>query len=911
MSEAEVENVENVDLTASDTGDADSEFQLPEDHNGNNVQDAIDDDDDGDDGDDADIQALVDPDHEAPPSDASDPGDDGSEDGAGSDVGLDLNDDDIQEPRWKRRCLQSCKPPWNLLYDKYVQFRTLYLLMRERIASLKAENRDLRAQVGRQAEVIAQLQNRKRQKTEPTWPNLLEKWITHGPGPHCPPGIQTWEDAYKLTCRETNMSSHPNVTHPDLRFRSATDAEEANGMGVGFIRNPEEYQRQGIFPFEQLDFSLQLKILRLVLVHDGEMVHAISRLDPYHEPSQVPRNCAGKISLLHRFHVGTSRISVTFATDPQAMLAPLSGRFAAGIKQRLQRIQDIEILWTGSQQLTYQPNIRGKFRSRRTVPLTWLGEASRLKTLIVHVQESSPSYIRRKHEPRGIIRYMRDKTEQQPNFRLFRSLRTLQGLDYINMLRGMETVSFFDYDKWIENKVKAPVRDFTFVMDVNNAVRRPKSDRDLKRSKFRNLALLIPDYRPRAEDRLALEKAIERKVPSGEPLTPPPEPDLSGTEDSQSNSGSDSDHSDDDSGGGSDRPDDGGLPEAGPGGRSAEGSGGADSTGGNTDSSSNNSNNSDNSNNSSDNDSDDDDSNDAAAVKMDNPGDRGLPSPSSSRGAGADSSAGNDTGRANDGGSGVNDGNSSAHDGSSGIVKSDSNDSTEERELGAVSQDGSEMEIRYDFNNNDKRFPSHSSEGTPARNELVIDLTGDNESESEPEPEASMQQTDALPNVIEAAPAQVDNAQLRKHTPIIQKQEEPENGAQNPEGSLFCLSPRGAEYAQYLARMDTPFPQHNGLFGIASSSTANRLISTPIRETREESSMFMSGTPYSQIVRSRSARGSRFNTRAPTSGSDRPADVIDLTTENIQRKRSWDRTSDEESELESESDANSPKRPRF
>ncbi|KAK7398228.1 hypothetical protein QQX98_012397 [Neonectria punicea] len=852
MSEAEAESVENVDLTASDTGDADSEFQLPEDHNGNNIQDAIDNDDDGDD---VDIQALVDPDHEAPPSDASDPGDDGSEDEAGGDDDPDLNDDDIQEPRWKRRCLQSCKPPWNYLYDRYVQFRTHYRLMRERVTDLRAENRHLRAQVGRQAAVIAQLQNRKRQKTEPTWPNSLENWITHGPGRHCPPGIQTWEDVYKLTCRETNMSSHPNVTHPDLRFRSATDAEEANGMGVGFVHNPEEYQRQGVFPFEQLDCSLQLKILRMVLVHDDKMVHAISRLDPYHEPSQVPRNRAGK------------------------------------------------------------PNIRGKFRSRRTVPLTWLGEASRLKTLIVYVQESSPSYIRRKHEPRGIIRYMRDKTEQQPNFRLFRSLRTLQGLDCIHMLRGMETVSFFDYDKWMENKVKAPVRDYTFVMDVNNAVRRPKSDRDLKRSKFRNLAPLILDYRPRAEDRLALEKAIERRVPSGESLTPPPEPDLSGTEDSESNSGSDSDHPDDDSGGGSDSPDDGGFPEAGPSGGSAEGSGGGGNTGSNPDNNSNNSNNSDNSNTGSDNDDGDDDSNDAAAIKMENPGDGGLPSPSSSGGTGEDGSAGNDTGGANDGGSGAINGENGVNDDGSGIVEIDSNDSTSEGESDAVSHNGSEMEIRFDFDDNDKRFPSHSSEGTPACfNELVIDLTGDeDESESEPD-EASMQQAS---NIGAPPDAQVDDAQIHERTgssPEIQKQEqveEPDNRAHNPEGSLFCPSPRGAEYADYVASMATPFPQQNGLFGTASSSPDHRPTATPMREIREESGMFTSGTPYNQIVRSRSARGSRFNTRAPTSGSDRPADVIDFTTENIPRKRSWDRTSDEESEVESESDMSSPKRLRF
>lgn len=174
-----------------------------------------------------------------------------------------------------------------------------------------------------------------------------------------PQGIQTWEDVYKLTCRETSeceslelllffftnssfadMSPHPNKTHPDLRLRTpnedeeevedekaaedeegAEDADELEGLQLG--AGNELVEVQGIFPFDQLDSNLQVEILRMVLVFDGQVVHAISRLDPYCEPTVVPLNCRGEISPLHRFHVGKSKVSVTFAQKPEDLLAPL------------------------------------------------------------------------------------------------------------------------------------------------------------------------------------------------------------------------------------------------------------------------------------------------------------------------------------------------------------------------------------------------------------------------------------------------------------------------------------------------------------------------------------------------------------------------------------------------------------
>lgn len=169
----------------------------------------------------------------------------------------------------------------------------------------------------------------------------------------------------------------------------------------------------------------------------------------------------------------------------------------------MQRLQYIEILWTGSQFLTHKKSARGKYTSRRTQPLAYLAEAIRLQTIDVHLKGSS--VIRRKHEPRAIIKFMKDKTAKQPNFRLFRSLRTLQGLDYLHCLRGLTRASFWDFDQWLEFKKQRAVRDFTFTRDVNNAVTRPKEDEDDLKARINSLASVIRSYVPTGDDKRALQ----------------------------------------------------------------------------------------------------------------------------------------------------------------------------------------------------------------------------------------------------------------------------------------------------------------------------------------------------------------------------------------------------------------------
>ena len=123
------------------------------------------------------------------------------------------------------------------------------------------------------------------------------------------------------------------------------------------------------------------------------------------------------------------------------------------------------MLWSGSQWLTYPQSLsspassssivansssilgpngnggaaaaaaRAKVVSRRTHNLLWLPEAIRLKTLAVHIRETSTSYTRRKREPAALTEHCAGLTEGQPNFRLTRSLRGLRGLDHSALQR--------------------------------------------------------------------------------------------------------------------------------------------------------------------------------------------------------------------------------------------------------------------------------------------------------------------------------------------------------------------------------------------------------------------------------------------------------------------------------------------
>lgn len=126
----------------------------------------------------------------------------------------------------------------------------------------------------------------------------------------------------------------PN-THPLLKLCSPTNDEEAKALGgeAECCTPPPDRRRRcsspaeqdpSPFRFDDLPDDIQVKILRIVLVFDGEPVHAISRLDPFYESDSGHLNCNHQTSLLHRFHIGRDQVSLTFGTiHPQKLLAPL------------------------------------------------------------------------------------------------------------------------------------------------------------------------------------------------------------------------------------------------------------------------------------------------------------------------------------------------------------------------------------------------------------------------------------------------------------------------------------------------------------------------------------------------------------------------------------------------------------
>ncbi|KAI9151660.1 hypothetical protein HJFPF1_08869 [Paramyrothecium foliicola] len=422
--------------------------------------------------------------------------------------GSDYDSDDSEaESRlatyWPGDCAKTCLPRFAELsyksHDRKLELRRAQAHIRNVTSQYIARGvtiRDLERQ-------LAELQIGGRRKTRVTWPELLRQHFSPLPG------ALNWVEIYRQSCFQSNMSPLLRKVHPDIElveFDGGIDSHSDTSSATQTSRqvspsptSPGVGSPQGDFP--KLPFEAIVEILRLALVFPGQKIHALSRLDYFEAPDTMPLDSTGRVALLRRFHIGGGRVNVTNAKAPEEILAPLLGRFASGIKARLQRIQHIELLWAGSQYLTYVINDRGKSISRRTHALAWLPQAIRLQTIGVHLQESSKEYMRRKNETSGTIAYMKIETYKQPNYRMNRALRDLQGLDYLLALRGVQSVTFWDFDQWLKNRKKEqPVRDFTFVMDVNNSVQRPKEAHKQELTRLRNLCPLFGGPRQEGDD---------------------------------------------------------------------------------------------------------------------------------------------------------------------------------------------------------------------------------------------------------------------------------------------------------------------------------------------------------------------------------------------------------------------------
>lgn len=114
----------------------------------------------------------------------------------------------------------------------------------------------------------------------------------------------------------------PTKLHPDLSLRPLTDEEvedeedkEDKEVEDDLLQTSAQprAQHQDMSQSFDIPANVQFQILKHFFNFKGSVVHAISRLDPYHPITQVPLNRFGKPSYLHRLHVGRSKVSITLS----------------------------------------------------------------------------------------------------------------------------------------------------------------------------------------------------------------------------------------------------------------------------------------------------------------------------------------------------------------------------------------------------------------------------------------------------------------------------------------------------------------------------------------------------------------------------------------------------------------------
>ncbi|KAI1178292.1 hypothetical protein F4777DRAFT_111792 [Nemania sp. FL0916] len=268
------------------------------------------------------------------------------------------------------------------------------------------------------------------------------------------------------------------------------------------------------FQFERLPVDVQRRIWAEI-IPSCQLIHFLSRLDRYNPPLQFePEN----LRFPNRFHIGDTLPAVAIADQPSRYLRYFHvskrwyyattylfyatntfafsslgewGRFCECIGMaRLQRLVNVELTWQGALSPKQEDQI-----SIRKLPLQWFMHTPKLRTLVIHISESGKDHMRRAYEMRKQAEYYEDfttdqdhegndrneatmslfamesrRTGLQPNFRKNRSMRTVQGMDFIYQLRGMRWVKFYDL-----NNPGEEIRDSSFVEDVNNVTTRKKN----------------------------------------------------------------------------------------------------------------------------------------------------------------------------------------------------------------------------------------------------------------------------------------------------------------------------------------------------------------------------------------------------------------------------------------------------
>lgn len=146
----------------------------------------------------------------------------------------------------------------------------------------------------------------------------------------------SWLDVCQQAKKESNICADSRELHPKLRFRGLRPEDLENlEHDIQFFNGPIDPSntigsstRRPLLPttkaesFDQLPDKIQMEILGHNLIFD-DVIHAISRLDEWVEPDEAPEDGINGVKLLHRFHIGSSPVCLTYAIRPEILLAPL------------------------------------------------------------------------------------------------------------------------------------------------------------------------------------------------------------------------------------------------------------------------------------------------------------------------------------------------------------------------------------------------------------------------------------------------------------------------------------------------------------------------------------------------------------------------------------------------------------
>ncbi|KAL7622177.1 hypothetical protein AAE478_007680 [Parahypoxylon ruwenzoriense] len=437
-----------------------------------------------------------------------------------------------------------------LLKQKYNQ-----QLRRNR--KLLEDTRQLRLTIQERNNSIAKLEERIGYLTNGppppvSWRKLLRDYLNKGEE-----GEVSYNEVYRECCRQENMSMKLDVFHPDFSL-SQMEAEPARQAAHHEPHDPVQAQAPTL-PFERLPVEIQARIFKLILVK-RKLIHCLSRLDPVNQPRDFPpEDEDGHSQLPTGFHFGSKPCVIIRARKPNNVLAPLLVckrwffigahvfygantfafsslgewyRFCNGVgAARVERLVNVELLWHGNLMPKHESRI-----SQRTIGLAWFERTKRLRTLVVHIAECSKDRMRRKYEMENPGDYCKNytdsdefsdgdlddafqlmlrRTDTHPNYRKFRSMRTVQGIDYIYQLRGMNWVRFKERNGLDHRQ---SIRDWSFIKDVNTVVTAPKPRRLALHCELENLTPLssLEDWEPSEDDMRIVKMFYDETLGIGE-----------------------------------------------------------------------------------------------------------------------------------------------------------------------------------------------------------------------------------------------------------------------------------------------------------------------------------------------------------------------------------------------------------